>query len=348
MKIGANEIVMRRPDDMHFHPREGEMMENVLPYASVFARIVAMGNLPIPITTGAGANIQKQNILRISPTLDPVMTIMLTKDTTPEIVREAHQGGVRIVKDIPGSTSTNSEYGIPLPETGRRYSVLEEMESLGMIYSIHGEYVSGREESYYDQIHQETNAIPFLKDIVKKFPRLKIVVEHASTSGMVNFVLNAPKNVAATLTLHHAIFTIAHILYNKWKIGNPLLYCKPILKLPGSRDTVREAMLSNNPKFFFGSDSAPHPFEKKLADPPAAGVYTTGKAALVKLLEIFKGAGDLWKFEDFVSRFGAEFYELPLNKGQITFVKEDWVVPKEIGGVRVLFGGETLNWKVVS
>lgn len=340
-------IIIRSPDDFHFHPRSGEMLKQVLPYTSaVFPRGVVMGNLPKSIVTANDANAYRAEIFGVDPRFSPLMTVMLTWRTTPEIIKEAFDQGVRILKYIPNNVSTNSEEGVALTELPDFSPVLKMAEDLGMIFSGHWESpFDGNSDFLLPEKSREARAICFLDHIISAFPDLKIVVEHATTYEMIEWVRNAPKNVGATLTVHHAILEYGDVCNENGEIYNPFHYCKPIAKNSSDRSTVIKAMMNGDPKFFFGSDSAPHPVSAKEKIPPAAGIFTA-PVALPLLAELFERNGALPKLENFVSRFGAEFYGLPLNEGEVLLRKREWTVPDEVSGVKVFWGGRKLTWVV--
>jgi len=340
-------IIIRCPDDMHFHPRTGEMLGLVLPATSrVFHRGVVMGNLPKPVETADDAEQFRGEIFGVDPRFNPIMTIMLTRRTTPQIVEEAFVGGVRALKFIPNNASTNSEEGVALTELRNFYPVLETAEKLGMIFSGHWESPFDKDGTPLAEIWREVQAICFLESIVKLFPKLKIVVEHATTHEIIEFVKGAPQNVGATLTVHHAVLNYCDVCDSEGKICSPDNYCKPIAKSEEDRIAIIRAMTSGNQKFFFGSDSAPHPMSAKEKTPPAAGIFTA-PVALPLLCEIFEKNSALSRLEDFVSRFGAEFYGLPLNEGEITLRRNPWTVPDYLGLVHIFRGGQVLNWRIV-
>ncbi|MDD3607198.1 MAG: dihydroorotase [Candidatus Moranbacteria bacterium] len=345
-------IIIRSPDDMHFHPRSGAMLQTVLPYTSkIFSRGVAMGNLPKPVVTADDASRYQNEILSVDPSFKPIMTIMLTKETTPQIVKEAFDQGVMVLKYIPNNVSTNSEEGVSLEQFqtqllfGQCGEVLKMAEELGMIFSGHWEAPFDVYKEPVSEVERETQSICFLKSVVEFFPKLKIVVEHATTHEMIEYVKNAPRTIGATLTVHHALLTYSDVCGDNGRIRNPHHYCKPIAKKPSDRNAVIKAMVSGNPKFFFGSDSAPHPLSAKEKTPPSAGIFTA-PVALPLLCELFEQKDALPKLEDFVSRFGAEFYGLPLNVGETTLRKSQWIIPDFLGNVRIFRGGCKVDWQV--
>ncbi|MFA6171812.1 MAG: amidohydrolase family protein [Patescibacteria group bacterium] len=342
-----DKITIRKPDDFHEHLRRGEEMEKVvLPsLKGVFARAVAMGNLPEPIVAAEDVVKYRNEIVRAAgPGFEPIMTVMLIKKTTPGILEEAFAAGAKILKLIPGQTSTGSAYGISYHELKDYYPVIKRAEELGMVFSMHVELAAEENGDPVPFLEREYRAIPFLKKIISEFPRLKIVVEHASTRELIEAVKAAGPNVAAGLTYHHAVVIYDDVINKEGKIIDAFKYCMPVAKTDDDCKAVIEAMTSGNSKFFFGSDSAPHPIEKKQSDNPPAGIFTA-PVALPGLAEIFEKEGKLEKLEDFVSRFGAEFYGMPLNTGSLELIKEDWAAPEMVGNVKVFRGGETFKWR---
>lgn len=340
-------ITIRKPDDMHVHFREGQMMINIMPFTtSVFARAVVMGNLPTPIRTDEDVEWYKPVIKKQAPDFEPIMSIMLINRTTPGIIKDAHRAGAKVLKLIPGNTSTNSAEGVPLENLTEFYPALETVRDLDMIFSGHWELsIMPFDKIEIPELERETAALPYLGKLVNDIPGLKIVVEHVSTRSMIEFVEQAPENVAATITIHHAILSSKDVLGKDGKIANPHHYCKPIAKAKTDRQATVEAMVSNNPKFFFGSDSAPHLIAKKECDNPAAGIFTA-PIALPLLCEIFEAQKSLDKLEDFVSKFGARRYGLDLNEERITIRRDNWTVPDQYKGIKLFMGGKRLHWRV--
>jgi len=338
--------IIASPDDMHCHFREGNMLKLVLPYTSkVFARGVAMGNLPNPIVTADDAERYREEILKVDSKFSPIMTVMLTKRTTPPIIEEAFKRGFKVLKYIPGNASTNSEQGVSLVDLENYYSVLETAQRLGMIFSGHWEASSDISGMSVPEINRATEAIPFLKQVVNIFPNLKVIVEHVSTDKMIEYVKKASDNVGATLTIHHALLTYGEVCNSGMEIYNPNYYCKPIAKKVSDKHAVIAAMMSGNPKFFFGSDSAPHPLSAKVKYPPSAGIFTA-PVVLPLLCELFENYAKFSRLEDFVSRFGAQFYGLPLNEGKVVLKKESWAVPVYAGDVSIFRGGRRISWQI--
>lgn len=339
-------ITIRKPDDFHLHPRNGELLKLVLPYTSkVFGRAMVKGNFPGNAVVDSAEKMIafRQEILANASHFNPVMSVMLTKNTTVKSLEEAHRAGASVLAWIPGKTSTNSDFGIPINELVFCRDIIKRAGQLGMIFSGHWERARDETGKEIPEPYQEICAIDDLDWLVYEFPGLKILVEHMSTKLMIDYVRRSPSNVKGSLTCHHAILTSVNLFDGEGN-KNPDHYCKPVAKMPYDRQAVIEAMTSGNPKFFFGSDSAPH--ENKDLQNPAAGIFSA-PVALPLLVQIFEEEDKLDQLENFVSRFGAEAYSLPLNEGTITLKKEPWVVPERVGNVKVFMGGETLQWQVI-
>lgn len=341
----SQSIIIRQPDDFHAHLRQGEMLKNVIKFHNIFGRVLAMGNLTPAVSIADDILNYKKEILACNPSFEPIMSLMLVNKTTPETLKEAHQAGAKVLKLIPGGTSTNSDEGVRLENIKQYYPVLEAARDLNIVFSIHAELDKNEKGENIPEINREEAAILLVKKIIKDFPRLKIVIEHTTTKAMIDFVKNAGDNVAATITVHHPFLTTEDVLAENGEIKNPFFYCKPILKSKINQKAAVEAMTSGNPKFFFGSDSAPHPQEKKLAALPAAGIFSA-PVALPVLAQIFSEHNALQKLENFTSRFGAEFYELDLNKKEIEIKKESWLIPDNYQNLVPFLAGKKLEWKI--
>lgn len=226
------------------------------------------------------------------------------------------------------------------------YPVFKEAEKLGIIFSGHWELNKDpKSGKSIPEVKREVAAISYLEKIIQDFPKLKIVVEHATTQEMLEFVKKAPDNVAATLTVHHALLTYQDVFDEKEKIKNSFNYCKPVAKSGDDRQAVVKAMVSGNKKFFFGSDSAPHNISQKIKEKPAAGIFSA-PVVLPLLCQIFEKTDKLDMLENFVSKFGAEFYGLPLNQKKITLKSQDWKIPLNYEEIPIFKGGETLEWQI--
>ncbi len=324
-------ITIRRPDDFHVHFRRGEMLRTVAPHtAAQFARALVMPNTDPPILLAADALVYRDEIRQATgPDFEPLMTIQITDSTTPEVVREARDSGVVAGKVYPRGVTTNSHNGVT--DFQALDAVFGEMGRVGMVLSIHGQHPTAF------ILRREGAFLGTLRDLAARFPHLRIVLEHVSTQDAVRTVAELPANVAATITLHHLQLTLDDVLADGGL--RPHNYCQPVAQAPEDRSALRQASVSGNPKFFFGSDSAPHPREHKESACGCAGVFT----APVILPALAQSQGVQ---EPFLSEFGARFYGLPLNAGTVTLVEEDWTVPEEIGGVVPFRAGETLHWKL--
>ncbi len=339
-------ITIARPDDWHLHLRDGPAMSSVLAdTAKRFARAIVMPNLDPPVRTTQQALHYRERILgALAPgsTFDPLMTLYLTDNTPPEeIARAKLSGRVHAVKLYPAGTTTHSDAGVT--RISRCFAALERMEQLGLPLLIHGEVadpavdVFDREKAFIEEV---------LGPIVERFHGMKVVLEHITTRDAVHYVEVTGPNVAATITAHHLLLN-----RNALFLGGirPHHYCLPVLKREEHREALVEAAISGSPKFFLGTDSAPHARSAKEASCGCAGVYTA-HAAIELYAAAFEEAGALDRLEGFASRFGAEFYGLPLNKGTITLLREEWTVPRTLpfgtGELVPLRAGETIPWKL--
>jgi dihydroorotase len=339
-------ISITRPDDWHLHLRDGPAMASVLAdTARQFARAIVMPNLLPPVRTTQEALNYRERILGELPEgadFEPLMTLYLT-DNTPveEIARAKLSGRVHGVKLYPAGATTHSDAGVT--RISRCFAALEKMEQLGLPLLIHGEStdpavdVFDREKAFIEEI---------LGPTVERFAGLKIVLEHITTRDAVQYVEVTGANVGATITAHHLLLN-----RNALFLGGvrPHHYCLPVLKREEHREALVEAATSGNPKFFLGTDSAPHSRATKEAACGCAGIYTA-HAALELYAAAFEEAGALDKLEGFASHYGADFYGLPRNQGSVTLVREEWTVPKTLrfGKEELvpLRAGETVPWKL--
>jgi dihydroorotase len=341
-------LTLTRPDDWHLHLRDDAALAAVLPHsARQFGRAIVMPNLKPPITTVERAAAYRARILKALPPdsdFEPLMTLYLT-DHTPasEITKAVASGFVKAVKLYPAGATTHSDQGLTRME--KAYDVLAEMERLGFPLLLHGEVTDpsvdlfDREKVFIDTV---------LMPLTQRFPRLKLVMEHITTREAAQFVSQSRQPIGATITAHH-------LLYNRNAIFQggirPHWYCLPVLKRETHRQALVEAATSGNPKFFLGTDSAPHAQNAKEASCGCAGCYTA-HAALEFYAEAFAAAGALDKLEAFASFHGPDFYGLPRNRGHITLVKESWAVPLAYPytpdeRLIPLRAGETLAWSLL-
>ena len=341
------ELEITRPDDWHLHLRDEALMKSVLPdTARQFARAIIMPNLRPPVTTTAQAMAYRDRIMAAIPAgmrFEPLMTLYLTDNTSAEEIRRARQSGfVHAVKYYPAGATTNSDAGVT--NMRKAYPALEEMQRCGMPLLVHGEVtdpaidIFDREAAFIERVLQ-----PLLKDL----PALKVVFEHITTADAAQFVQGAPAHVAATLTVHH-------LLYNRNAMFaggmRPHYYCLPVLKRETHRQALVQAATSGSPKFFLGTDSAPHDRHTKENACGCAGIYSA-HTAMELYAEVFEQAGALDKLEAFASFYGADFYGLPRNKQRIVMRKMEWQVPATLElGEHVLVplrAGENVHWKLV-
>jgi len=329
----SQHLTLTRPDDFHAHFRDGPAMASVAAAtARQFARAIVMPNLKPPVVKVADAKAYRDRILKALPKkrdFEPLMTLYLT-DNTPasEIEKAAASTFVKAVKYYPAGATTNSDSGVT--DLRKCDAALEAMQAAGLPLLVHGE-VTDPEVDVFDR--EAVFIDRTLGALVKRFPRLKIVVEHITTHEAAVFVERAPENVAATITAHHLLMNRNSIFAGGI---NPHHYCLPVLKREQHRRALVKAATSGSPKFFLGTDSAPHARATKERCCGAAGMYTA-HAALELYAEAFEAAGALDKLEAFAGHFGADFYGLPRNKGKVKLLREEWEVPQEYP-----FGEETV------
>ncbi|MGZ5650323.1 MAG: dihydroorotase [Usitatibacter sp.] len=339
-------ISITRPDDWHAHFRDGDAMASVAAAtARQFARAIVMPNLKPPVTTVAQAQAYRKRIMAAlakGAKFEPLMTLYLT-DNTPasEIEKAKASGAVKAVKFYPAGATTNSDSGVS--DIRKCDAVLEAMQAAGMPLLVHGE-VTDPEIDVFDR---ETVFLDrTLSPLVSRFPKLKIVLEHITTHEAAAFVERAPENVAATITAHHLLMNRNALFAGGLR---PHHYCLPILKREPHRRALVKAATSGNPRFFLGSDSAPHSRASKEHECGAAGIYTA-HGALELYAEAFDAAGALDRLEAFASHFGADFYGMPRNKGKVKLERVEWEVPREYafgdGMVVPLRAGQKLGWRL--
>ncbi|HEY8038115.1 MAG TPA: dihydroorotase [Methylobacter sp.] len=340
-------LTITRPDDLHLHVRNGAVLQTVLPHtARQFARAIIMPNLKPPVTTVAQALVYREEILAAVPAdleFTPLMTLYLTGSTTvDEIKKAAESEHIHAFKLYPAGATTNSDSGVA--DIKAVYPLLAAMEQHGLPLLIHGEVtddacdIFDRERVFIDT---------YLTDIADHFPGLRIVVEHATTAEAVQFVQDSGPNIAATITPQHLLFNRNAILAGGIR---PHHYCLPIIKRESHRLALVKAATSGNPKFFLGTDSAPHLTSLKENACGCAGCYSA-HAALELYVEAFERADALDKLEGFASFYGADFYRLPRNSGTVTLEKTVWKVPAAYGendlSITPLKANDELTWKLV-
>ena len=340
-------ITLTRPDDWHLHVRDGDALNTVVPHtAAQFGRAIIMPNLRPPVTTTEAALAYKARIQAAVPAgvkFEPLMTLYLTDLLPAEEIKRAATAGVVAVKLYPAGATTNSDAGVT--DLRKTYKTLEAMQRAGMPLLVHGE-VTSPEIDLFDReaVFIDTQLIPLRRD----FPELKIVFEHITTQEAAQYVQAADRFTAATLTAHH-------LLYNRNAIFTggirPHYYCLPVLKRETHRLALVAAATSGSPKFFLGTDSAPHPAHLKEHASGCAGCYTA-HAAMEMYAEAFDSVNALSQLEAFASFNGADFYGLPRNSGTITLKRESWTPPESFAfgeaALKPLRSGEALPWKLIA
>lgn len=340
-------VTITRPDDWHLHLRDGAAMASVLPHtARQFGRAIVMPNLKPPVTTVALAGAYRDRILAALPAgmaFEPLMTLYLTDNTPPdEILRAKDSGFIHAVKLYPAGATTNSDAGVT--DLVKCYKTLETMQEVGMPLLVHGE-VTDPEIDIFDREAIFIERV--LQPLRQAMPKLKVVLEHITTQDAAQYVAQAEGPIAATITAHH-------LLYNRNEIFKggirPHYYCLPILKREIHRQALLQAAVSGNPRFFLGTDSAPHPKGLKENACGCAGCYTA-LHAMELYAQAFDQAGALDKLEAFASFNGPAFYNVPRNAGTVTLQRQSWTVPAELplgdASIVPLNGGESINWKLL-
>jgi len=339
--------VFRMPDNWHAHLRQDALLAIVYCYFNIYGRVLCMGNTDPLIETPDDALLYRSDILNAGALFEPVMCIMLTQDTTPEMIYEATRKGIKFVKFIPVGTSTGASKGVRIDDFDFLFKIFSAIEDVGLHLLIHAELISYRNGKGIHLIDREEEVIPIITRYHKFFPGMKITIEHASTAKMINFICSIEMgNVSATLTPHHALMTYSDVFDAQGNMINPYNSCLPVLKRESDRLVVAQAMVSGDERFFAGTDSAPHWDYLKKGNDPRAGICF-GSSECLQYFKIFERAGAINKFGDFTSRFGAETYGFPLNTGTITIAQEEWRTPIQENGIKFCMGGEKLQYKIV-
>ncbi len=341
-------LTLTRPDDWHIHLRDGEALALTVPHAAQqFARVIVMPNLLPPVTTTEQAAAYRQRLLAHVPSgirFEPLMTLYLTNHTPAAEIRRAKDSGfVHGVKLYPAGATTHSDAGVT--DITSTYATLAAMEEIGLPLLVHGE-VTAPDIDIFDRerlfIEQR------LHPLAERFPGLKIVFEHVTTRAAVDFVSAASPHIAATITAHHLLMNRNHMLAGGIRPHN---YCLPVLKREEDRAALLGAATSGNPKFFLGTDSAPHARSKKETACGCAGIYTA-PVALALYAEAFEQAGGLAKLEAFAAFHGADFYGLPRNAERVTLRKEAQEIPASYpmgdDSVVPFRSGENVTWRVTA
>jgi dihydroorotase len=339
-------LTLRRPDDWHLHVRDGASLRSVIGFtAARFARAIIMPNLKPPVTTAALAGAYRQRILDALPSgarFEPLMTLYLTDLTDPaEVDRAKATGFVHGFKLYPAGATTHSDAGVT--DVKNIVGVLERMSEVDVVLQVHGEVT----DASVDVFDREARFIDtVLAPLAQRFPKLRIVFEHITTRQAVEFVRGSRAGIAATLTPQHLLLNRTAIFTGGIR---PHYYCLPVLKTEPDRVALVEAAISGDPRFFLGTDSAPHARHTKETACGCAGMFSA-HAAIELYAEVFDAAGALGRLEGFASEFGADFYRLPRNAGQITLKRDEWTVPE-----RFPFGpdelvpmraGERIAWRL--
>ena len=340
-------LTLTRPDDWHLHLRDGTALAAVLPHsARQFARAIVMPNLKPPITTTALAAAYRERILAALPAdadFEPLMTLYLTDRTAPDEIRRAHASGfVHAVKLYPAGATTNSDAG--LTALKHAWPALEVMQEQGMVLCIHGEAVDPAIDVFdREKVFIDDQLIP----LRRQFPALRVVFEHITTADAADYVREAEGDIAATITAHHLLYSRNALFQGGLR---PHYYCLPVLKREQHRRALLAAATSGHPRFFLGTDSAPHARGAKESACGCAGCYTA-LHALELYTQAFESAGALDRLEAFASYFGPDFYRLPRNSAQVSLVREPWSIPAQLSmgedSLIPLAGGEQLNWRFV-
>jgi len=343
-------LTLTRPDDWHLHVRDGSALATVVPHtAAQFGRAIIMPNLRPPVTTTAQALAYKARIQAAVPQPDnggiafePLMTLYLTDKLPADEILRARDAGIVAVKLYPAGATTNSDAGVT--ELRKTYKTLEAMQRQGMPLLVHGE-VTAPEIDLFDReaVFIDTQLMPLRRD----FPELKIVFEHITTREATQYVQEADRFLAATLTPHHLLFNRNALFTGGIR---PHYYCLPVLKREVHRQALLTAATSGSAKFFLGTDSAPHPVHLKEHASGCAGCYTAA-TAMELYAQAFDSVGKLDQLEAFASFNGADFYGLPRNSGTLTLKREVWTVPEKFAfgqaELKPLCAGEALPWRVV-
>ncbi|WP_293944020.1 dihydroorotase [Sphingomonas sp.] len=337
-------LTIRRPDDWHVHLRDGAMLKAVAPFtARQFARAIVMPNLSPPVTSLAAASAYRERIVaaagpKTGTRFTPLMTCYLTDDANADEIARGHAEGVWVAAKLyPANATTNSAHGVT--DIRKLWPTLERMQAIGMPLLVHGEVtdpdidIFDREAVFIDRV---------LGGLVRDFPALRIVLEHITTAEAAQFVADAPATVAATITPQHL-----HLNRNALFAGGlrPHAYCLPVVKREKHRLAVRAAAVSGSPKYFLGTDSAPHAVDAKEASCGCAGIFNA-PFALESYAVVFDEEGALDKFEGFASEHGPRFYGLPLNEGEVTLERRTAVVPDRVVDLVPFHSGGTLGWQM--
>ena len=340
--MASQTLTLRRPDDWHVHLRDGDMLRAVAPFtARQFGRAIIMPNLVPPVTSVEMARGYRERIRESAgPDFTPLMTCYLTDHSEPDEIERGHRDGVWVAAKLyPAGATTNSTSGVT--DIRNAYPALERMQRIGMVFCVHGEVtdpdvdVFDREAVFIDRI---------LQPLVRDFPDLKIVLEHITTKEAAGYVRDVGRNVAATITPQHLMLNRNALFAGGLR---PHAYCLPVVKREQHRLAVRAAATSGSPKFFLGTDSAPHAKNAKESGCGCAGIFNA-PFALEAYATVFEEEGALDRLEAFASENGANFYGLPPNEGTVTLERTETTVPDQLAGDIVPFlAGQTIGWRFV-
>ena len=328
-------LTIPMPDDWHVHFRQGRELEN---YASIharsFGRALVMPNTVPPLTEPGQIVEYKNQINKAAPSMEVVSSFRLMPDMREDQISGLFNSGIKVGKYYPDGATTNSANGI------KNWRAIEEalgtMEEKGMILSVHGENTRAPAEE------REEAFLPEFREIRRAFKKLKIVFEHVSSASTVCEIADSDEYTAATVTLHHLLFTLEDLIGNSM---NPHLFCKPVLKSRYDREAVAERVLTSDSKFFFGSDSAPHKKEAKESSLVPAGIFSS-PVILPALAQWFEENSALDRMMPFLCLYGREFYGYPANPGTVTLERKEWTVPETEAGCVPLFAGKSLSWRI--
>jgi len=342
-----NQLTITSPDDWHLHFRDNDMLQQTVPAtARCFKRAIVMPNLLPPVTNKAMAMAYRERIITATPQgteFQPLMTLYLTNDTTVEDIRTAISPEIPAAKLYPAGATTNSDAAVKGVE--QLYPIFETMSEVGMLLLVHGE-VTDHDIDIFDR--EKVFIDNHLAHIHRRFPDLKIVFEHITTSDAVDFVLSASDKLAATVTPQHLLYNRNDLLVGGVRPHN---YCLPVLKRNTHQRRLQEAVAAGSSKFFLGTDSAPHAKHTKETACGCAGCYSAW-GAIELYAQLFDELGALDRLEGFASHFGPDFYGLNRNTSTITLQRESWTMPSEIAldngdAVVPFFAGQQLDWKIV-
>jgi len=340
-------LTLARPDDWHLHVRDGAMLAAVLPHtARQFGRAIIMPNLKPPVTTTEMARAYRERIIAAIPAcvkFEPLMTLYLTDRTRPEEIERARESGCVVgCKLYPAGATTHSDAGVT--DVRKLDPVLERMSALGLVLEVHGEVTDPR----VDVFEREAQFLEeVLAPLIARHPRLRVVLEHVTTREAVRFVRGARSGIGATVTPQHLLLNRNALFAGGLR---PHHYCLPVLKTELDRQARVEAATSGDPRFFLGTDSAPHSRAAKESGCGCAGVFSA-HAAIELYAEVFASQGRLEQLEGFAAHFGADFYGLPRNESFITLLAEPWTVPAHYPfGTETLVplrAGEPIAWRLM-